>query len=155
MQLDEIKEIVELMITNDLMELELEEQGCRIALKRGIPAASVASTVVPSLATAPAATASGTGDATTVTAAAPADDDTYELIKAPFVGTFYGAPSPESPPYVQIGQEVGPDTVLCIVEAMKVMNEIKAEVCGIVRAIMVENSRAVQYGQPLFKIEKT
>ncbi|MFA7159971.1 MAG: biotin/lipoyl-containing protein, partial [Kiritimatiellia bacterium] len=69
-------------------------------------------------------------------------------------GTFYAAPSPDSPAYVKIGQEVTPDSVLCIVEAMKVMNEIKAEIRGTVRAILVENAHAVQYGQPLFRIEK-
>ena len=74
-------------------------------------------------------------------------------MKAPFVGTFYRAPAPDAEPFVVTGQEVGPETVLCIVEAMKVMNEIKAEMRGIIREILVENALAVQYGQPLFRIE--
>lgn len=75
-------------------------------------------------------------------------------IKSPMVGTFYRAPSPESPPYVQVGDRVNPDTILCIVEAMKLMNEIKAELSGTILDILVENGQPVEYGQPMFKIRK-
>ncbi|MBU1855700.1 MAG: acetyl-CoA carboxylase biotin carboxyl carrier protein, partial [Verrucomicrobia bacterium] len=88
-------------------------------------------------------------------AAPVADDPRMAFIKAPFVGTLYRSPAPDAEPYVTVGQEVTPETVLCVVEAMKVMNEIKAEIKGIVREVLVENAHAVQYGQPLFKIEKT
>jgi acetyl-CoA carboxylase biotin carboxyl carrier protein len=73
-------------------------------------------------------------------------------ITSPMVGTFYGAPSPDAPPFVTVGQEVTPDTVVCIIEAMKVMNEIKAECAGTIAEIVAENGKPVQYEQPLFKV---
>lgn len=147
MNLDEIREVVELMTANDLTEFELEEEGRRIAIKRGPEQIAGPAAIAPTTETVASA---APGDA----AAAEPDDQKYETITAPFVGTFYAAPSPDSPLYVQAGQEVEPDSVLCILEAMKVMNEIKAEIRGIVRSVMVENASPVQYGQPLFKIEK-
>jgi acetyl-CoA carboxylase biotin carboxyl carrier protein len=83
------------------------------------------------------ATAAGNGDAE---------------IKSPMIGTFYRTPSPDAAPYVEVGSEVGPDTVVCIIEAMKVMNEIKAETRGIITALVAENGKPVEFGQPLFKI---
>ena len=76
-------------------------------------------------------------------------------IKSPMIGTFYRAPSPESGDYVEVGTEVGPETVVCIIEAMKVMNEIKAEVKGVVTQILVDNAKPVEFGQPMFKIRPT
>jgi acetyl-CoA carboxylase biotin carboxyl carrier protein len=76
-------------------------------------------------------------------------------IKSPMIGTFYRSPSPESAPYVEVGTEVNPDTVVCIIEAMKVMNEIKAEVKGVVTQVLVENAKPVEFGQPLFKVRPT
>ena len=73
-------------------------------------------------------------------------------IKSPMIGTFYRAPSPEAAPYVEVGTEVNPDTVVCIIEAMKVMNEIKAEAKGVITQVIVENAKPVEFGQPLFKI---
>jgi len=154
MKIDDIKSIIELMASNGLTDFEMEENGVRICIKRGgttsggqaLPAApqmsvqTVAAPVAP--VSAPAA------------APVPTENDKLVTVKAPFVGTLYRSPSPEAEPYVKIGQEVSPETVLCIVEAMKVMNEIKSEVRGIVREVLVENAHAVQYGQPLFKIEK-
>src|ERR1035441_3810315 len=84
--------------------------------------------------------------------APPAASPTLLEIKSPMIGTFYRAPSPESPNYVEIGAEVMPETVVCLIEAMKVMNEIKAEVKGIVTHILVENAKPVEFGQPLFRI---
>ena len=145
MELDEIKRIIELMNENGLNEFELEENGMRIMLKKGQagPIIQAVPAAIPPPVSKPAEPAP----------AAPAQTNCVE-IKAPFVGTFYRAPSPEADAYVTEGQEVNPDTVLCIVEAMKVMNEIKAEIRGIVREILVENAHPVQYGQPLFRIEK-
>ncbi len=80
------------------------------------------------------------------------EEENVEIIKSPMVGTFYRTPSPESPPYVEVGDEVNDDTVLCIVEAMKLMNEIKAEMRGTIVDILVENGQPVEYGQPLFKV---
>ena len=144
MQLDKVKEIIDLMTANGLTEFEMEENGVRLSIKKG-GATQVVQTVA---ALAPPASKAGP------LAAPVADDPRMAFIKAPFVGTLYRAPAPDAEPYVTIGQEVSPETVLCIVEAMKVMNEIKAEIKGIVREVLVENAHAVQFGQPLFKIEK-
>lgn len=147
MELNEIRRIIELMNENGLSEFELEENGVRIMIKKGQdgPVIQTVPAVAPSPVSKPAETAP---------AAPVAEQTNYAEIKAPFVGTFYRAPSPEADPYVTEGQEVNPETVLCVVEAMKVMNEIKAETRGIVREILVENAHPVQYGQLLFKIEK-
>jgi acetyl-CoA carboxylase biotin carboxyl carrier protein len=150
MQIDKVKEIIDLMTANGLTEFEMEENGVRLALKKG-GAVQVVQAVA---ALAPSAPKAGPL-AASAPAAPVADDPRMAFIKAPFVGTMYRAPAPDAEPYVTVGQEVSPETVLCIVEAMKVMNEIKAEIKGIVREILVESAHAVQYGQPLFKIEKT
>ena len=148
MELEEIKKIIELMDEKNLNEFELEQDGKRISIKKGQSGPvlhTVQAVAPPSAPGQPAAL---------VPEESSAEQANMIEIKAPFVGTFYRASSPESESYVDEGQEVSPDTVLCIVEAMKVMNEIKAETRGVVRAILVENAHAVQYGQPLFKIEK-
>ncbi len=150
MQLDKVKEIIDLMTANGLAEFEMEENGVRLSIKKGGSAQVVQTTA----ALAPSASRAGPL-AVPMPAAPVADDPRMAFIKAPFVGTLYRAPAPDAEPYVTVGQEVSPETVLCIVEAMKVMNEIKAEIKGIVREVLVENAHAVQYGQPLFKIEKT
>jgi acetyl-CoA carboxylase biotin carboxyl carrier protein len=147
MKLDDVKSIVELMTDNGLTEFEMEENGVRISIKKGGVAAVQA---LPAVAAAPAQQSS-----VAAPPEAEAELDNYEQVKAPFVGTFYRAPAPDAEPYVKIGMEVEPDTVLCIIEAMKVMNELKAEMRGVVRAILADNAQPVQYGQPLFKIEKT
>ncbi len=150
MELKEVKRIIELMNENGLNEFELEENGVRIMIKKGQSGQVIhtVQAVAPPVAAAPESKPAATP-------AAPAADQANMVeVKAPFVGTFYRSPSPDAEPYINEGQEVTPDTVLCIVEAMKVMNEIKAEVRGVVRGILVENAHAVQYGQPLFKIEK-
>jgi acetyl-CoA carboxylase biotin carboxyl carrier protein len=144
--LKKVKEIVEFMLENDLVEVEIAEGDNKIHLKR--PGSSVSQ--VPVVAPVPAA-----APAIPVIAAAPgqpAADDKLVGIKSPIVGTFYSAPSPDSPPYVKVGDHVTSDTVVCIVEAMKVMNEIKAEATGIIEKIMVANGQAVEFGQVLFKI---
>ncbi len=149
MKLEDVKLIVELMADNGLTEFEMEENGVRIAIKKGVPASMIQA--VSPLQAAPvqisSAPSADSGEADAAIA-------NCEEVKAPFVGTFYRSSSPEADPYVSIGTEVEPDSVLCIIEAMKVMNEIKAEVRGVVRAVLVENAQPVQYGQPLFRIEK-
>ena len=154
MELKEVRQIIELMNTNGLSEFELEENGVRIMIKKGQETPvihAVQAAVVPPVVTAPPAPKPAEQAAPSASAAVPAN---CAEVKAPFVGTFYRAPSPDAEPYVKEGQEVNAETVLCIVEAMKVMNEIKAEVHGIVREILIENARPVQYGQVMFKIEK-
>lgn len=147
MNLDDIKEIIDLMTEHGLTEFEKEENGRRISIKRGTTAPVVVQTAAPAPAPAKSAPAPSAPPP-------PVDDPRFVVVKAPFVGTFYRAPSPDADPYVKVGQEINADAVLCIVEAMKVMNEIKAEVHGVIREILVENAHAVQFGQPLFKIEK-
>lgn len=152
MDIREIKKIVEMMKENDLTEFEMEDQGFRLGVKRRSGAEPV---VVHAAAPAPVM-AAPVAAASAAPAAAPAvveEDADLESIKSPIVGTFYRAASPDADPFVSVGSTVEPDTVVCIVEAMKVMNEIKAEARGVIRKILVENATAVQFGQPLFKIE--
>ena len=154
MELKEVSQIIDLMNANGLSEFELEKNGVRIMIKKGQEAPvihAVQAAVVPPTVAAPAAPKPAEQAPPSANAAVQTN---YAEIKAPFVGTFYHAPSPDAEPYVKEGQEVNAETVLCIVEAMKVMNEIKAEVRGIVREILIENARPVQYGQVMFKIEK-
>jgi acetyl-CoA carboxylase biotin carboxyl carrier protein len=148
MDITEIKKLVELMEEHDLTKFELEEEAFRIALARGGEEIRM---VAPSGAGyAPAAASASSAPASA--AAAPEDDGLLE-IKAPIVGTFYRAGSPDADAFVSVGQAVEPETVVCIVEAMKVMNEIKAEVKGTIQQILVENASPVVYGQPLFKVK--
>jgi acetyl-CoA carboxylase biotin carboxyl carrier protein len=151
MDLKDIKAIIDLMKKNSISEFELERQDFKIRLKRSsngggqhnvleegvqgyLPAAGV-----PQL-------ASGGGAAPN----APASNEIE--IRSPMVGTFYRAPSPEAANYVEVGAEVTPETVVCIIEAMKVMNEIKGEVRGVITQVLVDNAKPVEFGQPLFKI---
>lgn len=150
MDLKDIKAIIDLMKKNSISEFELEKQEFKIRLKRGSlngPAAYDDSSGVPQLA-APVPVATLAAPAAIPANVVSSDAD----IKSPMIGTFYRSPSPESAPYVDIGSEVGPDTVVCIIEAMKVMNEIKAETRGVITQVLTENSKPVEFGQPLFKI---
>jgi acetyl-CoA carboxylase biotin carboxyl carrier protein len=148
--LKDIKAIIDLMKKNSVSEFELEKQDFKIRLKRGPNGGSVSSTSedAPALSYAPAP---GVIALPPPPAAAPPPSLEVD-IKSPMIGTFYRAPSPESGSYVEVGSEVNPETVVCIIEAMKVMNEIKAEAKGVITQAMVENSKPVEFGQPLFKI---
>jgi acetyl-CoA carboxylase biotin carboxyl carrier protein len=143
--LKDIKAIVDLMEKNGLTAFEMEKGGFRIALSKGAVAGPVVS-YAPAPVAAPAAPAAAAAPAE---AAAPAASG--KEIPSPMVGTFYTAPSPESPPFVKAGQKVTPDTVVAIIEAMKVMNEIKAEVSGTITEVAAENGQPVQFGQALFR----
>lgn len=146
--LKDIKAIIDLMKKNSVSEFELERQDFKIRLKRGPNGGPPISYdeggiiyPMPQLA-APA-----------VQAPAPAPAPSNELdIKSPMIGTFYRAPSPEAASYVEVGSEVNPETVVCIIEAMKVMNEIKAEAKGVVTQILIDNAKPVEFGQPLFRL---
>ena len=150
-----IRELVEMMQEFDLMEVEVKDGEREIRIRKGReepPPAAYGPPVAYAAAAAPqnpgaAAPPSEAGPETS----AAKDPDLVEF-KSPMVGTFYRAPSPESPPYVTEGDRVNKDTVLCIIEAMKVMNEIKAEMNGEIVEILVENGEAVEFGQPLFLI---
>ncbi len=159
MELREIKKIIELMKQNELTEFELQEEDFRIAIKRGNgldhPMVVTSSPVSPVMMPAAPVVAPAAGSVSAEPPAAESgDEDEGQMeIRSPIVGTFFRANSPEVDPFVSVGQEVEEDTVVCIIEAMKVMNEIKAEVRGIIRKALVENATPVEYGQPLFMVE--
>jgi len=152
MDIKELKKIVALMNENDLVEFELEEDGRKIKLKKGGAFAPVLTTVAAAPAVAPALGAPAPGDAAAADAGAAAADDGLHVITAPMVGTYYIAPAPDADPYIEVGDKISPDSVVCILEAMKVMNEIKADCRGEIVTMCVKNGEAVEYGQALFKI---
>jgi acetyl-CoA carboxylase biotin carboxyl carrier protein len=146
--LKDIKAIIDLMRKNSVSEFELEKQDFKIRLKRGTNGGAASAEDAPTItygipAAIPQQVAVSPG-------AAPVSNELD--IKSPMIGTFYRSPSPESASYVEVGTEVNPETVVCIIEAMKVMNEIKAEAKGIITQVMVENAKPVEFGQALFKI---
>jgi acetyl-CoA carboxylase biotin carboxyl carrier protein len=149
--LKDIKAIIDLMKKNSVTEFELEKQDFKIRLKRGSNGSgAVAAYDDPPMLAAmqpPPAIPAAVPAAQT-----PAPVSNELEIKSPMIGTFYRAPSPEAAAYVEVGSEVNPETVVCIIEAMKVMNEIKAEAKGVITQVMVENAKPVEFGQPLFKI---
>ena len=152
MDLKDIKAIIDLMRKNSVSEFELEKEDFKIRLKRGSNGGSGAAAadeapVVTYVQPAPVLPV-----AVPAIQAPPPPASTEVEIKSPMIGTFYRAPSPEAAPYVEVGSEVNPDTVVCIIEAMKVMNEIKAEAKGVITQVMVENAKPVEFGQALFKI---
>jgi len=149
MDVRDLKKIVQIMNDNDLVEIEIEEEGKRLRLRK--PDAGA----VPMMAAVQAAAAAAVPAAAPAPAAAePAAASSGEYtITAPMVGTFYRAPSPDADDYVQVGAKIGPESVVCILEAMKVMNEIKAECSGEIVKICVQNAEAVEYGQALFIVK--
>jgi len=149
MELKDIRNIVELMKEHELTKFELEEEGFRIALARGSLDEVRMMAPMPQM---PAPVAAAPAPTAPAAAAAPVDDGLIE-IKSPIVGTFYRSSSPDSDAFVQVGTEIGTDSVVCIVEAMKVMNEIKADVKGTIVKILVENATPVMFGQALFKVK--
>jgi acetyl-CoA carboxylase biotin carboxyl carrier protein len=148
--LKDIKAIIDLMKKNSITEFELERQDSKIRLKRGLSGQSGgAEDPLPSLSGGSVVSQVAPQNAATV----PTPVATGEVeIKSPMIGTFYRAPSPEAGTYAEVGSDVNPDSVVCIIEAMKVMNEIKAEVKGVITQILVENAKPVEFGQPLFKV---
>lgn len=149
MELDKIRELVRLVEESQIQELELSNRGETIRIAK---AGAVAPIMMQAPAATPAAAASGTAAASTGSAA-PAEPSSGREVTCPIVGTFYRSPSPESDPFVKVGDRVAVGDVLCIVEAMKVMNEIEAEFAGTVRECLVENAQPVEFGQPLFRVE--
>ncbi|TAN37588.1 MAG: acetyl-CoA carboxylase biotin carboxyl carrier protein [Verrucomicrobia bacterium] len=153
MDIAQIKQVIELMKANELCEFEMEEEGFRIAIKRrngSEPAVIVSPATAPMMmAAAPVAAPAA------APAAAPVVETNPKLveIKSPIVGTFYRAAAPDAEPFAGVGTHVGAESTVCIVEAMKVMNEIKAEIKGTIRKVFVENATPVQFGQPLFLVE--
>ncbi|MCC7137706.1 MAG: acetyl-CoA carboxylase biotin carboxyl carrier protein [Planctomycetes bacterium] len=150
MDIDDLERLVKLMKENDLVELEIEREGSVVRLKKAagpVAFALPAPVAAPMLQAAPVAAPAG------APAAKGGLPPGVVEIKSPIVGTFYKAASPETPPFVSVGDRVGPETVVCIVEAMKVMNEIKAELSGEIIEVLVDNGEAVEFDQPLFRVK--
>ncbi len=154
MDLKVIKQVVELMKRSELSEFELEEEGFKLRLSRQQGEPQIIQAPVPIAAT-PAAIPAATPPAAEPAATTPAEETGIFIVKSPMVGTFYSAASPEVPAFVTVGTKVGSDSIVCIIEAMKVMNEIQAETNGVITEILVENGEAVEYGQALFKVKTT
>lgn len=152
MNLDEIKSILQLMEANKLVEFEYEDDGRRLKLRRAED--RIVTTAVPMAVPSSLPVASAPMPTAATAAAEAARPSNVVEFKSPLVGTFYRSAKPDSEPFVNVGDEVGPDKVLCIIEAMKVMNEIKAEMQGIVRDILTKNGQAVEFGESMFLIEK-
>jgi acetyl-CoA carboxylase biotin carboxyl carrier protein len=151
MDTEELKKLIEFMNENNLAELEIEEEGRKVRL---VKVGSGAREVVAMPAQVPAGPAqSAAAQAAGGAPAAPEPPANIHIIKAPMVGTFYRAPSPDSDPFADAGAQVSDDTTVCIIEAMKVMNEIRAEVTGTIVEVLAENGHPVEYGQPLFKVQ--
>ena len=141
MDLKDIKALIDLMKKNDLSVFEMEKNGFRIKLQKGLgDQPIVMSTAAPAVANGPAAAPAAIEGAST------------KDIVSPMVGTFFQAASPDAAPFVDVGTKVNEDTVVCIIEAMKVMNEIKAETSGVIAEVVAENSKPVQFGQVLFRV---
>jgi acetyl-CoA carboxylase biotin carboxyl carrier protein len=143
-----IRRLVELMNEHELSEVDLRQGVQRIRLRKG------GEPVLTGFAPRPVEPPPAHGAAPPAGRAAPAATDEHlTLIKSPMVGTFYASPNPESPPFAKVGDHVGPTTTVCVIEAMKVFNEIPAEVSGQIVAVLVENGEPVEFGQPLFKVD--
>jgi acetyl-CoA carboxylase biotin carboxyl carrier protein len=154
--LKDIKAIIDLMKKNSVSEFELEKQDFKIRLKRGLNGVGGGSPGYDESQGAPYLQAAAALPVPGTVSAPPAPPGIPELdVKSPMIGTFYRSPSPESAPYIEVGVEVNPETVVCIIEAMKVMNEIKAEAKGVITQVMVENAKPVEFGQALFKLRPT
>jgi acetyl-CoA carboxylase biotin carboxyl carrier protein len=157
----ELKDLIEFLIEKDISEFELERGDVKVRVKRGESEARLVPTAtlgMPTMAAPLAIThAHGAGSAPAATAgSSPAvDEQNLFIVKSPIVGTFYESPSPGSPPFVAIGDSVSIGQVLCIIEAMKLMNEIESEAAGEVVKKLVANGQPVEYGQPLFAIRKS
>ena len=153
MELKDIRAIIDLMKKNDLSVFEMEKDGFKLKLQKGVAEQAVLATSVPVIAAA-SLPAAATGPAAPAPAPPAAAEPSAPLkdIVSPMVGTFYRAASPDAPPYADVGNEVGEDTVVCIIEAMKVMNEIKAETTGVIAEVVADNGKPVQFGQVLFRV---
>jgi len=167
MTIDEIKELIKVANDSGIAELEVQRGDNRVKIRRSAPvkqeyvlpammagghavappAAPAAASAAPSAPSVPSAP-----DATGASAKPQTLEEGHELVKSPIVGTYYDSPAPGAPPFVRVGDQVEPGTVLCIIESMKLMNEIESEVSGVVASKLVENGRPVEYGEALFAI---
>ncbi len=146
--IDRLRNLVELMQEHDLSEIDLRNEAKRIKVRRG----AEPTYAVPAVAAPVAAPVATGGAAAPAAAAAPAEDDNTTAINSPMVGTFYTRPKPDAPNFVKVGDHVDADTVVCLVEAMKMFNEIPAGISGKIAAVLVKNEEPVDVGKPLFKV---
>jgi acetyl-CoA carboxylase biotin carboxyl carrier protein len=148
-----VRRLVELMNEYDLSEIDLRQGPQRVRLRRGPETVAVSASPavgIPHAGPTPSAAAGGSTAAANPNAI---DESKYILVRSPMVGTFYAAPNPDSSPFVKVGDQVGPETTVCVIEAMKVFNEIPAECSGRIVAMLAENGEPVEFSQPLFRIE--
>ncbi|MEO7145531.1 MAG: acetyl-CoA carboxylase biotin carboxyl carrier protein [Bryobacteraceae bacterium] len=151
MKIEEIKELIQLFNESGVAELEVQRGENRVCIRR---AATSQEVVLPAqVAAAPAVAVPTATPSTAAPPAAPAEPESTDvMVRSPIVGTYYDSPSPGSPPFVKVGDSVEPGQVLCIIESMKLMNEIEAESAGVVASTLVENGRPVEYGEALFAL---
>jgi acetyl-CoA carboxylase biotin carboxyl carrier protein len=155
MDIEEIKTLTQLMVDNDLAEIIIRDGEKRVMLRRrggGVEQMAHAAPMHAHVMHQPAMHAAAPAPASAAPAAAPAPDANLLKVTSPMVGTFYSSSNPESPPFVRIGDRINPESVVCIIEAMKVFNEIKAEVSGVVESIEVQNGSPVEFGQILLRV---
>lgn len=162
MDIRKLKELVRLMVANELTELDLRDQEQQVSIRRpsgsdqanvsGVPGVSAVPVVQQVAPAAAPASAPAAAPAPAPSATASPEEEGLLTIESPMVGTFYSTPSPEKPAFVSVGDSVGPETVICLIEAMKIFNEIKAEQSGAVVKILVNNGDSVEFGQPIMLI---
>lgn len=152
MNVKEIKELLELMAEHNVAEIEIEKDNAKIKLRK-LPNGQVMMQSAPQM-MAPMQTIAQAPAQTSAPAAQPAVEEGVTIVRSPMVGTFYAAPAPDQPPYVTVGKVIKEGDVICIVEAMKLMNELKAEQSGTVIEILVQNGQTVEYDQPILKIKQ-
>ncbi|MBI3609525.1 MAG: acetyl-CoA carboxylase biotin carboxyl carrier protein [Nitrospirae bacterium] len=150
MNLKELKELIELIQKSEIAELEVEKSGVRVRIKKESISAPIATAPVgaPPVSSVPIA-----APALQIPPRAPSAPTGWSTLKSPVVGTFYRSPAPDADPYVELGSVVKKGQILCVIEAMKLMNEIESEWDGKIVEILVENAQPVEYGEPLFRIE--
>lgn len=157
--LKQLRELMRSLKQFDVTELEIEKDGERVYLRRGAESTMAPGVVVAAPATAsvppPPPVAHVVSAAPSTPAPAASDDPNVVSITSPFVGTFYRSPSPDAAPFVDVGTEIRPGQVLCIVEAMKLMNEIESEIAGTIVEVLAQNGKPVEYGDALFKVRKS
>jgi len=160
MDLSYVKKLIKMLSDSDVDEIEIEEEGKKVRLVKhqnnvvqGFPEIQVGSHQHPAQTSPPRHMTAASSDEPVASAPTVSPQSKLHEIKSPIVGTFYKAPAPDAAPFVDVGATIQPGTVLCIVEAMKLMNEIESDVAGRISKVMVENGQAVEYGQPLFLVE--
>ena len=156
---EEIKELVQLLVESGVAEIEVQRGENRVRIRRSLSGknetavvAAPAVPAVPAHAAPPSEPAAGAPQPAQLAPASPAPTGSETIVKSPIVGTYYDAPKPGDPPFVRVGDSVEPGQVLCIIESMKLMNEIESEIAGVVISKLMENARPVEYGEALFAI---